>query len=98
MLDYRSKEFIRTIGRLRSENCICPTFLHKMKLSGHPYCACKELGTIKHLRMEFLLYERNRMKIFDKIIKLLTLPFNLETILSYNILKLCKELYYFVKL
>ena len=80
----RSKYFVKTLSRLRTNHGICPKYLHLINEAPTDLCSCGELGTLEHSIMICPIYNVARKKLFDDISIHLALPFCYQSILASN--------------
>ena len=78
----RSKHFVKTISRLRTDHGICPKYLLLIKRSETNLCQCGQVGNLEHIIMSCPSYNEERNTFFNNITQLIQSSFNYMSILK----------------
>lgn len=91
-----NRHFISTISRIRSNHCMCQKYKYKISMATTEDCVCGEVGDLQHLFMECTYY--NSGILVNEMIRLgLAQPFNLDSLLALNDIRVYRLLYKFLR-
>ena len=78
----RSKHFIKSLSRLRTNHGICPKYLYLIKRAPSDLCSCGGEGNLEHIIMICPKFIVNREILFNSIAVSIPSPFDYKTILN----------------
>lgn len=93
-----SKYAITTMMRLRSNHCLTPEHLFRIKVVDHPNCQCGEHGNITHIFFDCQLNKENCKTLYLKLSQMqIACPINVNDVIFSQSLQVIETLIEFLK-